>query len=90
MRAGNRPEDQNQHDKDRPGRQGVAQQGESDVAARKLRRHDAGADDGCQQEGGSQAFGQEAAGESFSHGSAPILRAMRRAFACGDVAQAVH
>ena len=67
MRAGDRPERQDQHHQNRPGRQGVSQQRERDVAAREPLAHDAGADDGRHQQPGPEAFGRETFGQGKSH-----------------------
>jgi hypothetical protein len=56
MRAGKRPEDQDQHGQNRACRYGVAQQRERDVSAGEPLGHDAGADDRRQQERGAQPF----------------------------------
>ena len=50
MSSRDRPEDQDQHDQYRPGRDGVAQQSQGDVPARELLRHDPGADHSGEQE----------------------------------------
>jgi hypothetical protein len=60
MRAGQRPEGQDQNHENGPGRQGVTQQGERPVTTRELRGHDAGADDGREQERRSQTFRKSA------------------------------
>ena len=60
MRAGQRPEDQDQHDQNRAGRQRVAQERQRDVTAGKLLRHDAGADHGGEQERRAERFGDSA------------------------------
>ena len=56
MRPGDRAEDQDQHDQDGPGRQGVAQKGDCVVSAGELRRHDSRADHGREKEGGPERF----------------------------------
>ena len=60
MRARDRTEDQDQHHQDGAGRQRVAEQRERDVSAREPLRHDAGADDGREQEGRAERLGGEA------------------------------
>ena len=62
MGPGSRPEDQDQHDQDRPGRQGVAEQGESDLRIGQAFGHDAGADHGGEQQGGAKRLGGEPLG----------------------------
>ena len=48
----------------RPRRDGVAEQGNGGISAGKLGCHDAGADNGCEQEGGAQTF----SGKFAEHG----------------------
>src|SRR5262249_32330691 len=57
VRTRNRAEDENQHDEDRAGRDGVAEQRQRDVTARELLRHDSRADHGGQQERRAEPFG---------------------------------
>src|SRR6202043_4015788 len=63
MRAGNRRKDGDENDQDRAGRYGVAQQRDGFVAAGKPLRHDAGADDGGDENCGAQPLGNKAAAD---------------------------
>jgi hypothetical protein len=79
MRTRNRPAGQDQHRKNRAGRDGVAQERECAVPARELQRHDDGADDGCEEACRSGRFGGETAREvgqvaSFALSIAPSVR----------------
>ena len=60
MRARDRPEDGDQHHEDRAGRQRVAEQRQRDILGQGL-RHDAGADDGRDQQRGAERFRGQAA-----------------------------
>ena len=60
MRARERAERENENGEDRAGRQRVAQQRQRVVTAGKALRHDAGADDRGEQEGGAQTLGDAA------------------------------
>jgi len=60
MRAGNRPEYQDEDNEDRAGWYRVAQKRKRDVPVRELLGHDARADHGCQQEGRAQPFREDA------------------------------
>ena len=55
------PKHRDQDDEDGAGRQRVAEQRERDVSAGQLLGHDAGADDGREQESGAERFGCERA-----------------------------
>ena len=59
MRAGDRAEDGDQHDEDRAGRQRVAEQCQRRIVGQPV-RHDAGADDGRDQQRGAERLGGEA------------------------------
>jgi len=59
MRAGHRTHRADQHDEDGPGRRRVAEQRERGIAARQPLAHDAGADDGREQEPGAQPFSSQ-------------------------------
>ena len=77
MGAGDRPEDRDQHDEDRAGRQRVAEQGQRDVLGQRL-GHDAGADHGGDQDRGPERFRRQAPRE--------VERGHQLAFGCGWVA----
>ena len=64
MRARNRPEDGDEHDQDRAGRNGVAEQRDRLVSAGEALGHDAGADDGGDENGGAERLRQQAAGRA--------------------------
>ena len=51
------PQDRDQHDQDRPGRKGIAQQGDRRVVGKGL-GHDAGPDDSGDEEGRANSFGE--------------------------------
>src|SRR5208282_475696 len=63
MGAGNRPEDQDQHDQDGAGGNSVAQKRQSDIAAGEIDAHHARADDGCKQESRAEKLSGKASGE---------------------------
>ena len=63
MRAGDRRKDGDENDQDGAGRYGVAKQRDGVVTAGKPLRHDAGADDGGDQNCGAQPFGNKAAAD---------------------------
>ena len=58
MSAGDRPKDRDQHDQDRAGRNGVAEQRKSGVV-RQRRRHDARAYDGGNEKRRPKRFGRK-------------------------------
>src|ERR1051326_5001267 len=59
MRPGNRPQDRDDHDEDGARRDGVAEQRDRQIPAGEALGHDAGADDGRDQNRGTQALGEE-------------------------------
>ena len=63
VRARDRAERQDQRDERRAGREGVREQRHRDVAAGEALAHDAGADDGRQQQRRTDGFGDEAPAE---------------------------
>ena len=73
MRAGHRTHRADQHDEDGPGRRRVAEQRERGIAARQPLAHDAGAEDGREQESGAQPFSQSAVAQDSA-----IARALCR------------
>ena len=77
MRAGDRPEDRDQHDEDRAGRQRVAEQCQRCVVGQPV-GHDAGADDRRDQQRGAERLGGEASGQVVDHAVSAGLAACRR------------
>ena len=75
MRAGDRCEDGDDHEQHRAGGKRVAEQRDGPVSARKLRRHDAGADDGHHQNAGPQRFRRQAAGQIETQTCLPRISA---------------
>ena len=87
MRARDRAEDGDQHDEDGAGRQRVAEQRERDVLRQRL-GHDAGADDGGDQQRRAERFGRKAAGQiEGSLGQLADRRAARRRRPCAPISR---
>ena len=60
MRARDRSEDGDEHDQDRAGRDGIAEQRDSLITARQSVGHDARADHGGDEHGGAEGFRKQA------------------------------
>lgn len=93
VRAGDGREQLNEHEQHGAGRKGVAKKRERGVAAREPLPHDAGADDGGEQERRAQGFGRQSLRKVhpfFARSVAPSMRPISRSFAAKLISSSVR